>query len=73
MRYTYQDMKDKTIEGIKKEVQLGLAKIVFYFYQTHGMPPDVFKDILAEKISNAGESLLFYMNFRNEHPEIFNE
>jgi len=66
-------MPDKTKEGIREEVEKGLGKIASYFFQTYGMPLEVFKEEYESKCKNGAESLLFYMNFRNEHPELFYE
>ena len=69
MKYTYKDFKDKSIDGVRKEVSKGLAIAVFYLVNTLGMP----KKLFEEKISklNDAEKLLWYMNFRNQNLKLF--
>jgi len=71
MKYSYADMPDKTLEGIKKEVEVGLATIAVYFETTLGVPLEIFQEMLETKLKTGADSLLFYMNFRNKHPELF--
>jgi len=71
--YKYENMPDKSKDGIRNEVSKGLGKIAFYFSQTYGMPIEIFKEIYEDKCDNGLKSLMFYMNFRNEHPEVFYE
>ncbi len=73
MTYTYKDMPDKTKEGIKKETSLGLAVAAFYFETTLGIPQETFKSFLEEKCKSDAEKLLWYMNFRNDNPELYTE
>lgn len=68
--YTYADMPDKTIEGIKTETSKGLAVAAFYFETTLGVPAETFGDWLAEKCPTAAHSVKFYMNFRNKHADL---
>ena len=69
MKYTYKDFKDKSVEGIKKELQEGLTKATVYFYQTHGMYLDAFNEQL-EKM-DIPEQLNWYMNFRNTNQKVY--
>ena len=71
MKYTYQDMPDKSIEGIKKEVENGLAIGAVYFQETLGVPLEEFQNMLDTKTPTNPEKLLWYMNFRNLHPKLF--
>ncbi len=71
MRYTYKDMPDKSKEGILEEARNGLATAAFWFQTTQGIPVEIFKEWLHEKCPTAADSLHFYMNFRNQHPELF--
>lgn len=73
MPYTYKDIKDKSIEGIKKETTEGLAKIGFYFFTTYGIPLNVFRDILSERFHTMVDEVHLYFRFRNDHPELFQE
>ena len=70
MRYTYQDFKDKSKEGIKKEVSKGLGRAAAYFLTTHGLPFEEFEEKIMEM--NDAEKLLWYMNFRNKNKKLFN-
>ena len=69
MKYTYQNMQDKSIEGVCKEVSKGLAIAAFYLVTTVGMPKGLFKEKILEL--NDAEKLLWYMNFRNKNPKLF--
>lgn len=71
MKYTYEDFKDKTKEGIDKELGEGLAVAAFYFYQTLGVPVEIFNDWITTKLHNKAEQLLWYMNFRNDNLKLF--
>lgn len=67
--YSYKDIPDKTVDGIRREVSKGLAVIAVYFQTTFGFPFEVFKDKI-DSMDDAKKTL-FYMNFRNKHPELF--
>ncbi len=69
MKYTYENMPDKTKDGIRKEVEFGLGIIIAYFYSTKGIPVETQKSQFA-KMSNE-HKIFAYMNFRNQHPELF--
>lgn len=71
MKYTYQDMPDKSKEGIRKETSRGLGTIAAFFLRTYGLPFDYFKTE-TNKLNDA-RKVLFYMNFRNKHPDLFNQ
>lgn len=71
MQYKYQDFKDKTKEGVEKELQQGLTTIAVYFSQSKGIPLEIFNDWITTKINNRAEQLHFYMRFRNQHPNLF--
>lgn len=71
LMYTYKDIVDKSKDGIKKEVSMGLGKIAFYFLNVLGIPPEVFEDWVKEKTPTDADKLYFYMNFRNEYPDLF--
>jgi hypothetical protein len=73
MKYTYNDMPDKSIEGVRKELNDGLVKIAVFFTQSLGIPFENFKDMLKDNCKNDAEAMLFYMNFRNLHPKIFDK
>lgn len=68
--YKYENIKDKSKEGMDKELSEGLVKGAFFFYQTYGFPLDVFKDEL-KNFDNKAKQWSWYMNFRNEHPDVF--
>lgn len=71
MKYTYQDIPDKSKEGIIKEVQMGLAKIAFHFVSVLGIPREVFDEMLKEKCPDNLSKLSFYLHYRNENPNLF--
>lgn len=71
MKYTYNEMPDKSKQGIKNEVSKGLAIIAFYFQTVLGIPLDTFEDMLEKRCKNDADKLFFYINFRNDKPEIF--
>lgn len=68
MTYKYEDMKDKSSEGIDKELSHGLSVIAFYMMTTEGIP----KEIVAEKLEGLSkiEQLALYMGFRSKHPNL---
>lgn len=63
-------MKDKSLNGIKEELKLGLPKAAIFFSQTYGIPLEIFNDWL-KKLGGMDKQLLWYMNFRNQHPKLF--
>lgn len=69
--YTYKDMPDKTLNGIKQEASKGLAIMAAYFVTTKGLPLDMIQEELRERCHTAADSINVYMGFRNEHPELF--
>lgn len=71
MKYTYEDIKDKSKEGLDKELNDGLVKIAVYFQTTLGIPKDIFENDLIGKLESKADLWLFYMNFRNANPEVF--
>lgn len=62
-------MPDKTTEGVERELLEGLTIAAVYFYQTFGVPLEIFNDYFKEH--NRAEQLLWYMNFRNKYPKLF--
>lgn len=64
-------MPDKSVTGIIKEVESGLAVAAFYFEDTLGLPLEIFKMEMEEKCSTNDQKILWYFNFRNLHPELF--
>lgn len=68
--YTYSQIKDKTKQGIEKELSEGIAKACVYFYETLGFPIETFKEKI--EAMNRAEQLLWYMSFRSENPKLFN-
>ena len=68
-KYSYKDFKDKTKEGIIKEVSEGIVKMAFFMEQTYGFPHEIFSEEL--KKLNDAQKLIMYMNFRNKHPKLF--
>lgn len=73
MKYTYNEIPDKSKEGIRQEVIRGLATIAFWFATTKGVDKETFLHWLEEKCPTQAHELLFYMDFRNEHSELFKE
>ena len=71
MSYRYEDIPDKSKEGMDKELEIGLAKMAVYFYQTYGLPLEIFKEEMDKKTSNKAEQWLTYLNFRNSNPKIY--
>ena len=67
--YKYQDMPNKSVEGIHNEVVGGLAKMAVFFETTYGLPHELFYD-RCQKESLAMLTLA-YLDFRNEHPELW--
>lgn len=66
--YTYKDIK----LPLDQELNIGLAHMAFYFFTAYGFPVEMFNDIINKDGMNKAKQLLFYMNFRNIHPEVFN-
>ena len=73
MKYTYNDIKDKSREGLRNELQEGLNKICVYFKMTLGIPVEIFNDWLQTKTPTQADQWLFYLNFRNKYPNVFKE
>ncbi len=72
--YTYKDVKDKTKEGMDKELSEGLGIIAAYFYRTHGLPLDMFKDMAeTTHLRSRSDQWAFYMSFRNTNPTVFSD
>jgi hypothetical protein len=69
--YKYKDIPDKTKEGLDRELEEGLTIIAIFFHNTLGVPIEVFKEDFLPRLKNKAEQMLFYMNFRNMHPELF--
>jgi hypothetical protein len=72
MKYTFKDIKDKSKEGVHKEVEEGLAIIAVYFQESLGVNVEVFEEWI-EKLPTNADIINFYMNFRNEHPKLFDK
>lgn len=70
--YNYNSIPDKSKEGMEKELREGLITIGVYMFQTMGFPIECFKDQL-ELMNNKAEQWLFYLNFRNKHPNAFRQ
>jgi hypothetical protein len=68
--YKWEDIPDKSKEGLDKELKEGLITAGVFMHQTMGFPIEVFIDKL-ESMENKAEQWLFYLNFRNRHPNAF--
>lgn len=71
--YTFQDVKDKTKEGIRRETEEGLGIMAFFYYSNKGVPLEYFEDRLEEMYPTNAHKILAYFDFRNEHPELFEQ
>ncbi len=71
MKYKFENMSNKSKEGVLDEVSKGLADIAFYYQTTLGFPLEVFEEMLEEKCPTNSHKIAFYMKFKNEKPEIF--
>ena len=71
MPYLYQDMRDKTPEGILKETTRGLAVMACHFEESYGLPMEMTREFIKNKdpIDNA----IVYMKFRNDYPELYKD
>ena len=69
-KYRWENMPDHSMEGIKKEVQSGLTTMAVYYSTTHGIPVEMFNERMSVH-KTLLESLMLYLNFRNEHPKLF--
>lgn len=67
--YTFKDVLDKTPKGLEAELRNGLTVGACYFFQSEGIPLDIFNEWLASM--TRAEQWLWYMNFRNRHKELF--
>lgn len=47
-----------------------LAKIAVFFFQTHGIPRELFNEMMAERFTNQAEQWLFCLNFGKQNPQI---
>lgn len=65
-------MEDKSINGIRHEVETGIAKMAFWSITVLGIDYETFKDWLEENCPTNFQKIKIYMNFRNSHPEYFN-
>lgn len=72
--YRYEDIQDKSKEGILKELSAGLGKAMFWFETTQGIPHEIFKEwIEGDRLESVTQQLFWYMNFRNLYPQLFND
>lgn len=71
MRYAYNDMLDKSKDGVMDELGKGLADIAFHYETVLGVPLEIFESLLEEKCPTNAHKLAFYMRYKNEKPEIF--
>ncbi len=71
MKYTYNEITDKSIDGVCKELGRGLGVISFYFLSVHGMPLEMFTDLLEKTCPSGSDKMFFYLKFRNIHPQLF--
>lgn len=56
-------------EELHKEIGEGIPLICVWFFQTHALPVELFKERI-EAMNNI-EKITFYAQFRTDHPEIF--
>lgn len=68
-RYTFKDMPDQTTDGVKREINAGLAKIAFHMITSWGLP----KELVQEELDamTTPELMHFYMEFRTQYPSVF--
>lgn len=71
LAYSYDNMTDKSKEGFRKEVIDGIYTMAVYYYTTHGLPFDYFKELLDQKVPHDLGRFELYMKFRNQHPELY--
>ena len=69
--YDYKNIPDKSKEGLEKELKNGLTIAAVFFHTTLGVPLEMFNLWLRTKLKNRAEQWLWYMKFRNEHPELY--
>lgn len=53
------------------ELSTGLTVAAVYFHQTLGVPVEIFNEWITGKLTNRAEQWLWYMNFRNRHPDLY--
>ncbi len=56
---------------LEEELMRGLATIAVYFSTTHGIPLEIFNQLLENNFRNKAEQLRFYMHFRNNNEALF--
>jgi hypothetical protein len=71
-KYTYKDIKDKTPQGLAEELIHGMTIASVYYYTNLGVPPEVFNEWITTILKNRAEQWWWYMNFRNEHLDLYN-
>lgn len=77
MAYRYEDIPDKSKEGMDRELQRGLVIAAVYFQQTLGVPVECFSDWVQGVMTwgpdnnTKATQWLWYMNFRNKHPKLY--
>lgn len=71
MKYGYEQMPDKTMEGLHKELESGLTIMAIFFFTSYGIPLDIFNSMLEEKTHNMAEQMVMYLNFRNKYPKLY--
>lgn len=69
-KYSYHDMPDRTLSGVKKEVARGSVIAAVYFQTSFGVPVEYFNDWWVG-LGSLESQLLWYMNFRNGHSKLF--
>ncbi len=71
MAYLYENMKDKSPEGILKETMRGLAVMAYYLKKTYGLPIEMSKEFFKSR--DMIENTQAYMGFRNDYPELYKD
>ena len=69
-KYRFENMPDKTVDGVIKELRQGLTIAAVYFQSSLGFPLEYF-NMELEKLGTIEKQLLFYMVFRNRYPKLY--
>lgn len=71
MKYTHKQMMYKSKYGMDKELRDGLTIAAVFFYQSLGIPLEIFNHWITTRLKNRSEQLMWYMYFRNRHQKLF--
>lgn len=70
-KYTFEDMPDKSLEGIRKEVADSIAALAFYFETVKGIPFDYLMSWIGRDFPKDIDKVHLHFKIRNSYPNLF--